>query len=87
MSRSSVKNKLNIQTLGSSLPSIQSNGEMTKHPQTGQLLVANNNNWEPISADPSNDVSFSNYYIVTSRSSHTSPELYDLVYETSTHTF
>lgn len=86
MSRTSIKNKLNIQTVGTSLPSIQSDGEVSKHPQTGQLLVSNNNNWEPINADPSNDVSFGNYYIVTNLSSHTSPELYDLVYETSTHT-
>ena len=85
MSKSSVKNKLDIQTLGSSLPAIEQLGEITKHPQSGQLLVANNSsNWEPISVDPASDVPFSNYYVVSNISSHTSPSMHDLVYETST---
>lgn len=84
MSRTSIKNKLNIQTVGTSLPSIQSDGEVSKHPQTGQLLVSNNNNWEPINSSSTGDVPFSNYYVRNSLSNHTSPELHDLVYEIST---
>lgn len=86
MSRSSIKDKFNIQNLGPELPSIQENGEITKNPVNGELLISKNNNWAPIYLDPSGDVSFGVYYIVNNLSQHTSPQLYDLVYETSTHT-
>ena len=85
MAKTSVKDKLDIQVL--SLPSAENTGETTKHPVTGQLLVAKGTNWEPLSINDIGNAPFSRYYVYASNAigSHTSPRVNDLVYDDTLH--
>jgi hypothetical protein len=85
MSKSSVKDKFDIQVL--SIPSAENTGEITKHPVTGQLLVAKGTNWEPLSINDIGNAPFSRYYVYASNAigSHTSPRVNDLVYDDTLH--
>lgn len=85
MAKSSVKDKLDIQVL--SMQSAENTGEITKHPVTGQLLVAKDTNWEPLSINNIDNAPFSRYYVYASNAigSHTSPRVNDLVYDDTLH--
>lgn len=85
MATSSVKDKLDIQVL--SMQSAENTGELTKHPVTGQLLVAKGTNWEPLSINNIDNAPFSRYYVYASNAigSHTSPRVNDLVYDDTLH--
>lgn len=85
MSKSSVKDKLDIQVL--SMQSAENTGELTKHPVTGQLLVAKGTSWEPLSINDIGNAPFSRYYVYASNAigSHTSPRVNDLVYDDTLH--
>lgn len=85
MAKSSVKDKLDIQVL--SMQSAENTGEITKHPVTGQLLVAKGTSWEPLSVNDIDNAPFSRYYVYASNAigSHTSPRVNDLVYDDTLH--